>query len=152
MRQSCFSLGFLSQYSLWKLSTFHGFEGYLYLCVFGMQRVIFQNRPGWRLSLVTWLSCEFKLRTNRMASLDFLSCNAPAGMTLQILHMLSMCATSGGLQAARSSRKSLLLCTNLSISSHSHTLPLHDSHLNTGLLIAKIQANLARNKANKMAD
>ena len=34
----------------------------------------------------------------------------------------------------------------------SHTLPLHDAHLNTGLLIAKIQANLARNKANKMVD
>ena len=34
----------------------------------------------------------------------------------------------------------------------SHTLPLHDSHLNTGLLIAKLQANLARNKANKMVD
>ena len=34
----------------------------------------------------------------------------------------------------------------------SHTLPLHDSHINTGLLIAKIQANLARNKANKMVD
>ena len=34
----------------------------------------------------------------------------------------------------------------------SHTLPLHDSHLNTGLLIAKIQANLARNKVNKMVD
>ena len=33
-----------------------------------------------------------------------------------------------------------------------HTLPLHDSHLNTGLLIAKIQANLAQNKANKMVD
>ena len=34
-----FSLGFLSQYSLWKLSTFRGYEGYLYLCVFGMKRV-----------------------------------------------------------------------------------------------------------------
>ena len=34
----------------------------------------------------------------------------------------------------------------------SHTLPLHDSHLNTGLLIAKLQANLAWNKANKMVD
>ena len=34
----------------------------------------------------------------------------------------------------------------------SHTLSLHDSPLNTGLLIAKIQANLARNKANKMVD
>ena len=34
----------------------------------------------------------------------------------------------------------------------SHSLSLHDSHLNIGLLIAKIQANLARNKANKMVD
>ena len=34
----------------------------------------------------------------------------------------------------------------------SHTLPLHESHLNTGLLIVKIQANLAWNKANKMVD
>ena len=34
----------------------------------------------------------------------------------------------------------------------SYTLPLHDSHLNTGLLIAKIQVNLAWNKANKMVD
>ena len=34
----------------------------------------------------------------------------------------------------------------------SQTLPLHDSHLNTELLIAKIQENLVRNKANKMVD
>ena len=34
----------------------------------------------------------------------------------------------------------------------SHTLPLHDSHLDIGLPIAKIQANLAWNKANKMVD
>ena len=34
----------------------------------------------------------------------------------------------------------------------SHTLAIHDSHLNTRLLIAKIQTNLARNKANKMVD
>ena len=34
----------------------------------------------------------------------------------------------------------------------SHTLPVHDSHLNTELLIAKIQANLVWNKANKIVD
>ena len=34
----------------------------------------------------------------------------------------------------------------------SHSLPLQESHLNTGLLIAEIQTNLARNKANKMVD
>ena len=30
----------------------------------------------------------------------------------------------------------------------SHILPLHNSHLNTGYLIAKLQANLVQNKAN----
>ena len=34
----------------------------------------------------------------------------------------------------------------------SHTLPLYDSHLNIRLLIAKLQANLTQNKANKMVD
>ena len=34
----------------------------------------------------------------------------------------------------------------------SSSLPLHESHLNTGLLIVEIQANLAWNKANKMVD
>ena len=34
----------------------------------------------------------------------------------------------------------------------SHLLPLHESHLNIGLLIVEIQANLARNKANRMVD
>ena len=44
-------------------------------------------------------------------------------------------------------------CTLLSISSHYLThLPLQESHLNIGLLFAKIQANLAWNKANKMVD
>ena len=33
-----------------------------------------------------------------------------------------------------------------------HTIPLHDSHLNTGFLNAELQTNLARNKANKMVD
>ena len=34
----------------------------------------------------------------------------------------------------------------------SYSLPLQESHLNTELLIAEIQANLARNKSNKMVD
>ena len=33
-----------------------------------------------------------------------------------------------------------------------HILPLHDSHLNIGFLTAKLQANLAPNKANKMIE
>jgi len=34
----------------------------------------------------------------------------------------------------------------------SHTLPLHESHLNMGFLNSELQANLAWNKANKMVD
>ena len=41
MSQSYFSLGFLSQYSLWKLSTFRGYKGYLYWSENGMWRVRF---------------------------------------------------------------------------------------------------------------
>ena len=63
---------------------------------------------------------------------------------------------SGGLQAA-SHRE---IQSQVPVSLHnleqfftlSHTLPLHDSHPNTRLLIAKIQANLAWNKANKMVN
>ena len=41
MSQFCFSLGFLSQYFLWKLSTFRGYKGYLYYGENGMRRVRF---------------------------------------------------------------------------------------------------------------
>ena len=72
MSQSFFSLGFLSQYSLWKLSIFCGYEGYLYLCVFGMRRVSFSktelagglaSRLDWAMSssreLTEWLVWTF---------------------------------------------------------------------------------------------
>ena len=54
--QTCFSLGFLSQNSLWKLSTFRGYKGYLYWSKNGMRRVRFfktglagglASRLGW---------------------------------------------------------------------------------------------------------
>ena len=55
-----FSRGF-SQNSLWKLSIIRGYKGYLYWCVFGMQKVSFShNRVVWRLDLVLRLSREFK--------------------------------------------------------------------------------------------
>ena len=46
----------------------------------------------------------------------------------------------------RSSRETPLNAHNLSFFTLSHTQPLHYSHLNTGFLHAKLQANLARNK------
>ena len=87
-----------------------------------------------------------------MASLDFLSYSATAGMTVQLLYILHSCASSGGLQATSPPRVLALLHSLEHFFTLSHTLPLHDSHLNIGLLIAKLQANLARNKANKMVD
>ena len=91
-----------------------------------------------------------------MASLDFLSCSATAGMTLQLPHMLHTCANFGGLPVASHPRVQPRVSASLHNLEHfftfSHSLPLHDSHLNTGLLIAKIQANLAWNKANMMVD
>ena len=110
----------------------------------------------WRLDLATGLSREFKSRANGLASLGLLSCSATAIMTLQLPCMLQMCANFGGLPVASHSRIQSRVYASLHNLEHfftlSHSLPLHDSHLNTGLLIAKIQTNLAWNKANKMVD
>ena len=125
MNQSCFSLGFLSQNSLWKLSTFYGYKS---LYTVGSERNVksqfFPNRVVWRLDLATGLSHEFKPQANSLASLGLLSCSAIVGMTLQLPYMLHTCANFGVCQSrvtCESSRKSLHLCTILIISSHSLT-------------------------------
>ena len=121
-----------------------------------MKSQFFSNRVIWQLGLVTGLSREFKPRVNSLASLGLLSCSATAGMTLQLPCMLHACANFGGLPVASHPRVQPQVSTSLHNLEHfftlSHSLPLQDSHLNTGLLIAKIQANLARNKANKLVD
>ena len=121
-----------------------------------MKSQFFPNRVVWRLDLVTRLSREFKLQANNMASLGLLSCSATTGMTLQLPHMLHTCANFGGLPVVSHPRVQQRVSTSLHNLEHfftlSHSLPLHDFHLNTELLIAEIQANLARNKANKMVD
>ena len=103
-----------------------------------MKSQFFPNRVFWRLDLATGLSREFKPRVNGLASLGLLSCSATAGATLHLLACLAH---------MHHSLHNLEQFFKLS-----HTLPLHDSHLNTGLLIAKIQANLTWKKANKMVD
>ena len=157
MNQSCFTLGFLSQYSLWKLSFIYGYKGYLYWGERRMWNVrFFQNRGGLRLGLATWLSCEFQPRDNRMTNCPILSCSAPAGMTLQLLACLAreqLLAACSRESPARSSRESQFFLHTLEhFFTLSHSLPLQESHLNIGLLIAEIQANLVWNKANKMVD
>ena len=77
-------------------------------------------------------------------------------MTLQLLACLArvqFLAAYSRESPARSSRESLFFLHILEqFFTLSHLLPLQEPHLNTGLLIAEIQANLAQNKANKMVD
>ena len=121
-----------------------------------MKNQFFPNRVVWRLGLATGLSLKFKLRVNGLAILELLSCNATAGITLQLPCMLHMCASFGGLPVASHPQVQPQISASLHNLEHfftlSHSLLLHDSNLNTGLLITKIQVNLARNKANKMVD
>ena len=91
-----------------------------------------------------------------MANCSILSCSALVGVTLQLLACLTheqLLAACNHESPARSSHESLFFLHTLEyFFTLSHSLPLQESHLNTGLLIAEIQANLAQNKANKMVD
>ena len=70
--------------------------------------------------------------------------------------MLGTCAASVGLEPwvtlEIKSRVSVFMHTLDQFNTLSHSLPLQQTHLNTGLLNTEIQANLVRNKANKMVD
>ena len=113
---------------------------------------VFQNKAGWRLGLAAWLSREFQPWGNWTTSLYFLSCSALVGMTLQLLACL---ARVQHLAACTRKIQSQVLASLHNLEHFFtlfHWLPLHESHLNTGLPIVKIQANLTRNKANKMVD
>ena len=92
-------------------------------------------------------------RANCLARLKVLSYSATAGVTLQLPCMLHTCATFGNLPVTSPLWDPV---TRLPWITHfwdfftlSHTLHLHNSHLNIGYLIVKLQENLARNKANK---
>ena len=117
-----------------------------------MKSQFFPNRVVWRLGLATGQSREFKPRANGLANLGLLSYSATTGMTLQLPCMLYTCANFGGLPIASHPRVSASLHNFEHFFTLSHSLPLLDSHLNTGLLMTKIQANLARDKSNKMID
>ena len=157
MSQSCFSLGFISQNSLWKLSIFLGYKGYLYQSEKGMWRVSF--------SITKWTS-DLASQLDRVASPSHeltewpIWTFCPVVLQLAWQFSFSTCFTRVHLLAACKPwatreiqpRVPALLHSLEYFFTLSHTLPLHDSHLNTGLLIAKLQANLARNKANKMVD
>ena len=101
------------------------------------------SKQGW---LAAWLSHEFQPRGNWTASCPILSCSALGGMTLQLLACLArvqLLAACNYELPIRSNRESLFFLHTLEhFFTLSHSLPLQKSHLNTGLLISKIQANL----------
>ena len=157
MSQSYFSLGFLSQYSLWKLSIFYGYKGYLYLCVFGMRRVSF-FKIELAGNLASWLDWAVSSSCELTKWLVWTFC--PVVLQLAWHFNFSACLARVQLLAACKPRATSEVQSRVPTTLHklenfftlSHTLPLLDFHLNTRLLNAKIQANLARNKGNKMVD
>ena len=130
MSQSCFSLGFLSQNSLCKLSTFHGYKDIYSRVYEGCEKSVFINKAFWRLNLTTGMSRESEQWANCLARLEFLSRSVLAIMTLQLPCMLHTCATLATCQ----SRVSCEIqswdsfdCTHLEFSSHSLT---HNLYIN----------------------
>ena len=85
MSQFYFSLGFLSQNSLWKLFTFHGYKGIYSRVHEEFEKTFFCKIGCSGDSPATKMSREFELRDNYQARLSFLSYGAPAVVTFQLL-------------------------------------------------------------------
>ena len=84
MSQSFFSLWFISQNSLWKLSTFCGYKGIYSRVCEECEKLFFLQNKGPSDSLATVTSCKFHLWNNWLAKLSFLFCSASVVMTLQL--------------------------------------------------------------------
>ena len=152
-----FSLGFLSQNSLWKLSLNHGYKGIYIVGWEGMWNVIFCQIgcSGYLTSRLGWVassSCEQTAWPARKFCPIVNSWHDTSAFGV-----LGTCASIWWLAAASHPRNPaassyFFAHTWAILHTRSHTLPLQNSHLNTRFLIFKIQANLAQNKANKMVD
>ena len=157
MSQSCFSLRFLSQNYLWKLSIIRGYKEYLYWCMFGMRNVSF-SQTEWTGDLTLQLDWIASLSHELTAWLDWKFC--PVVFQLVWLFSSSTCFTRMPPLATCQLRASHEIQSRGPSWGHtfelfftlSHTLPLHDFHLNTGFLNVELHANLVQNKANKMVD
>ena len=154
MSQSVFSLGFLPQNSLWKLSTFCGYKGYLYWYVHGMWRVSF-SQTEWTCDLASWLDwvASPSCRLTEWPNWTF----CPVMLQLTWLFSSSACFTRVYLLATCKMRASHEIESRVPCCVHnlelfftlSHTLLLHDSHLNIGFLSAELQANWHGTKPTK---
>ena len=68
-----------------------GIKVFIVECMRNTKSQFHPNRAFWRLELAIGTSHEFESRANCLARLEFLSCNAIAGVTLQLPCMLHMC-------------------------------------------------------------
>ena len=152
MSQSCFSLGFLSQNSLWKLSTFNGYMGIYSRVYEECERSVFPKQSG----LTTCPHDCIESQANYLAKLEVLSCSTPTSVTLQVPCMLHMCASFGDLPAASQTRDPIVRLPWIAhFLRFLHTL----SHTTLTWFPPKyrvskcwITSKLAWNKANKMVD
>ena len=147
-----FSLRFLSQNSLWKLSTFHGNKAiYIGVCEECEKSVFIQI--GHSCNLVSRVEQVASLSHELTTWLDHTFCLVVLQLLwpFNSLHASHMCHFDD-LPVVSQLRDPVARLLWLHISwvffTFSHTLPLYKSHLNIGYLISKLQANLARNKAN----
>ena len=157
MSQSYFSLGFLSQNSLWKLSLNHGYKGVYIVGWEGMWKVSFSQTGcfGDLTSRLGWVASSSREQT-AWPAWDFCPIVQQLARLFSFWHAWQVC----NILAACKPWATREIQSRVPVSLHnlkqfftlSHTLPLHDSHLNARLLIAKIQANLTQNKAKKMVD
>ena len=148
------SILFFFRVSLSKLFIFRGYKGYLYWSEKAMQRVSFSiiEWTGDLASRLDWVTSQSRELTEWPVWTFFL-----VMLQLAWRFSFSACFTRVHLLAACKPWATREIQPRVLISLHSlehfftlsHTLSLHDSHLNTGLLIAKLLANLARNKATR---
>ena len=138
-----FSLGFLSQNSLWKLYLNHGYKGIYIVRWEGIWKVIFcQIGCSGGLTLrLGWVASSSREQTARLAWNFCLVVNSWRDASAS--SMLGTCASIWRLAATNhpqnpAANPCFFAHTWAILHTLSHTLPLHDSHLNTGFLIAKI--------------
>ena len=152
MSQYWFSLGFLSQNYLWKLSTFRGYKVIYrrvrekceksYFCIIGHS-----GDSVSQVERVASLSCELTAWPECIFCLVVLQLSWPFSF-LHASHMWYFGKSTVASHSRNPVARILLNAHTLNFFTLSHTQPLHDSHLNTGYLIAEIHTNLAQNKVN----
>ena len=156
MNQSCFTLGFLSQNFSGSSLSFVGIRG-IYTRVRMECETSGFSKTGLARGLATWL--DWVARSSREITERLVVLFCPVVLQLAWLfnfwHAWHVCCFWRLATASNSRDLDVRLCFlahSWAFNTLSHLLPLQQTHLNTGLLIAEIQANLARNKANKMVE